>query len=845
MAILLVLCVGAVSAADADVANGVVLNDGPDLELNDTNSSITVSEFTKVDTNYDDVIIPVEVTDGNGTKLNVTKEDLNVILTYNETDSESSLIKNITDFTFENDTISFNIKDISKIISGEVLIDYKNECNATTNLVLFTSGISVQDTTDVNIDIYDVKIPIVIIDKDGNPITINKDDLKLVLDYKYTTDNVTENGTVNGTIDLNNTLNITDFSIENETILFNIVNIENITAGKVLISYKDDLNATTDLKFILECEIKVLTNESSTEYQNNYFVVELWDKVLNKTLEGKNLTFSLKGSSINFQFKTDKNGRVNVSGDYLNMFSGGNLPIGTGYEIIVSSGNDIIAKAQNITFNISAVKAKFSAKDYTSTYGSGVKWTVNLKNTNSGTSISDLATLRVYTNKKCTSKYLIGSFSVYTGTEIGMNLGPGTYYIKVYDGSSNYVASAYGPRKVVIKAVTAKISASAVTAYYKGNNTFKVKMVNKANGKALKGASVLLNIYTGSKFKSVQLTTDDKGYAYWTVSGISFAKHKVLVGSNVVSANIVTTSITYKKGKITISAPKVTNKCGLNQYLTIKATKTAEKTPLSNAKLTVKVYNSKGKLVKTFSATTDKNGTAKVNTKTLVAGTYKVIISYSSKYYAASKTIANDIVMQKQKTVVDAPTVTNICGEKAYFKIGVTKADGGNVISGITLTLKLYNSKGKLVKTYSVKTNANGVASLNTKSLAKGTYKVVISSSNQYYAVSKTVTKAIVMTKYPTVVNADPITAKYKKNGYFKVNITKDDNITPIDKLSVVVKVYKGSKLVKTYTTTTNADGIATINTKALAKGTYKAVISTNNVSYAVSKTIDKAIKIA
>ncbi|MCQ2737958.1 MAG: hypothetical protein MJ224_05070 [archaeon] len=839
MAVLLVLCVGAVSAADnADMANGVVLNDGD----NDTGSSIAVSNITKVNTENDDVIIPVEVTK-NGTVINVTKEDLSIVLGFTDSDKKEST-QNITDFTVVNNTISFNIKDIEKIVSGVVEINYLDECNAITNLEFYTPGIKVADTTNVNIDNYDVNVLVTVIDSEGNIVTIKKDDLKLVLDYTYKTNNITENGT-NETIDVNATLNIANFTVENNTVSFNIADIENLTAANLSISYKDNLNATTKLKFILECEIRVLEDQCSSEYQNNYFVVVLWDTVLDKPAAGKSVYFLFENSSMSIRwgYTTNENGTVNVSADTLNAFGGGAVPVGTGYRITVSPGEGIIATSKAINFNITAVEAVFSAPNYSSTYGSGAKWTVTLKNKKSGTTINDVATIKVYSNKKCTSKYLIGTFSVYTGSGVGMNLAPGTYYVKIFDGSSNYVASAYGYRTIVIKKVTAKISAKATTAYYKGNNTFKVRMVNKSTGKALIGASVLLNIYTGSKFKAVQLTTDDKGYAYWTVSGISIGKHKVLVGSNAVSSNIVTTYINYKKAPTTVSAPKVTNKCGLNEYLTIKVTRNVDKAALSGLALTVKVYNSKNKLVKTFSAKTDKTGVAKINTKTLAAGTYKVVITSSNKYYAVSKTVKSGIVMQKQKTVVTAPSVTNICGKKSYFKINVAKADGGKAISGLALTVKLYNSKGKLVKTYSLKTNANGAASINTYALAKGTYKVTISSSNKYYAVSKSVSNAIVMTKYSTKVVADNITAKYKTNGYFKVNITNAQD-EPINGLSVVVKVYKGSKLVKTYTTTTNANGIATINTKALAKGTYKVAISTKNVSYAVSKTINNAIKI-
>ena len=847
MAVLLVLCVGAVSAADnADMANGVVLNDGD----NDTNITIEVPD--SVDVNVDkDVKFDIDILKDNES-INFTKEDLTLNLTYNTT--ESIIIEN---YTLDKNVISFKVPVDFESAILNVLYKLNNETSVDSNITLNpVAKIIVTDIIQLD-ENKDVEFEINLLDIFGNNVTFTKEDIILDLYYFIDENNTLNKSNIDFNLSLKNltkTVNGTNITYEALVISFHIPEEEgNFTHALIGITYKngtdDEVNVNKTISFM---EIKVLKNESVLEYQNNYLVIQLVNNYLNKSVvANKTVTFKgdnvvIPGFIVSKQLVTDNEGKAKLCLDEL--YSGGDNIIGSGtYYIPVNTTYVVTVYVDNVvgkqcSCKINAPDAVFSAPNYSSTYGSGAKWTVTLKNKKSGTTIKDLATIKLYSNKKCTSKYLIGTFSVYSGNGVGMNLAPGTYYVKVYATGSNYKAATI-TKTIVIKKVTAKISAKATTAYYKGNNTFKVRMVNKSNGKALVGASVLLNIYTGKKFKAVQLTTNDKGYAYWTVSGISIAKHKVLVGSNAVPSNIVTTYINYKKAPTTVSAPKVTNKCGLNQYLTIKVTRNVDKAALSGLALTVKVYNSKNKLVKTFSAKTDKTGVAKINTKTLAAGTYKVVISSSNKYYAVSKTVKSGIVMQKQKTVVTAPSVTNICGKKSYFKINVAKADGGKVISGLALTAKVYNSKGKLVKSYSLKTDSKGNAYVNTKDLAKGTYKVTISSSNKYYAVSKSVSNAIVMTKYSTKVVADNITAKYKKNGYFKVNITNVED-KPINGLSVVVKVYKKSKLVKTYTTTTNANGIATINTKALAKGTYKVAISTKNVSYAVSKTINNAIKI-
>lgn len=121
-----------------------------------------------------------------------------------------------------------------------------------------------------------------------------------------------------------------------------------------------------------------------------------------------------------------------------------------------------------------------------------------------------------------------------------------------------------------------------------------------------------------------------------------------------------------------------------------------------------------------------------INMPKLNAGTYKVVIrdKGTSLYSFSSKTTTLEIT--KIKTSVKAPKITAKLKKSKYFK--VTVKSNNKAVKYIKIKVKVYT--GKKAKTYILKTNKKGVASLNTKKLKKGKHNVVISSGNVNYKVS-------------------------------------------------------------------------------------------------------------
>ena len=89
----------------------------------------------------------------------------------------------------------------------------------------------------------------------------------------------------------------------------------------------------------------------------------------------------------------------------------------------------------------------------------------------------------------------------------------------------------------------------------------------------------------------------------------------------------------------------------------------------------------------------------------------------------------------KTKTSVKAPKTTNSFNQSKYFKVTVKDKNTGVAISGIKIKIKVTGVN--FTKSYTLKTNKNGIVKIDTKRLLKGVYAVVISPANNKYIISK------------------------------------------------------------------------------------------------------------
>ena len=166
---------------------------------------------------------------------------------------------------------------------------------------------------------------------------------------------------------------------------------------------------------------------------------------------------------------------------------------------------------------------------------------------------------------------------------------------------------------------------------------------------------------------------------------------------------------------------------GATKYVTIKITD-KQGNPAKNVKFTVTINKHK------YYATSNANGIAKVKIPALNVGTYKVTISGANEYYNIKNAQTTIKVNKAKTTVILAKTVKKSKKLKITVKSKVTK----KAAKSIKIKVKVYT--GKKAKIYKLKTNKKGVAKLKTKKLTKGKHKLVITSLNKNYKISKKIT---------------------------------------------------------------------------------------------------------
>jgi len=323
----------------------------------------------------------------------------------------------------------------------------------------------------------------------------------------------------------------------------------------------------------------------------------------------------------------------------------------------------------------------------------------------------------------------------------------GTYSLTVNNNDSKNInnKSVDGSITILPKPVKVAVTVPS-TYYYNSGNIATIKVTDKSTGKAISGAIVLVQVYTGKKSQGYLYQTNSKGIINVNYAPAAVGSHKIVVtvADTRYSASAVTKTVSVKKASATISAPKVTGyyKSGKNLIITLKNSKT--KKPIYAAKLNIKVFISSNRYYN-YNGQTGLDGKLRISLDTFKPGTYKVVVAKGeSKNFTASQK-STSFVVKKAPVKLSPAKLTAKKGATKYFKVTVKNTKTKKVVSsGVKIKIKVYT--GKTSKTYTVKTNAKGIAQLNVKSLKVGTHKVVVSSGTSYVT-AKSATSSIKITK--------------------------------------------------------------------------------------------------
>ncbi|WP_406534531.1 Ig-like domain-containing protein [Methanobrevibacter sp.] len=161
---------------------------------------------------------------------------------------------------------------------------------------------------------------------------------------------------------------------------------------------------------------------------------------------------------------------------------------------------------------------------------------------------------------------------------------------------------------------------------------------------------------------------------------------------------------------------------------------------------------------------------------------------------------------------------THYAKSATYFKVTLKDKDG-KAISNQKISLKV---KGK---TYSAVSNSNGVASIKTKALAKGSYTVALTYAGSTSYSSSTLSKKV---KVLSSISGSDITRYYGRVSKYSVTFWKNNNALANTKVSFKVNGV-------TYTKTTNKNGVAKLPVN-LAPGKYIITVKNPYSKESVSK---------
>ena len=222
--------------------------------------------------------------------------------------------------------------------------------------------------------------------------------------------------------------------------------------------------------------------------------------------------------------------------------------------------------------------------------------------------------------------------------------------------------------------------------------------------------------------------------------------------------------------------------------------------PLANANVKITVNG------KDYSKMTDSRGIASLDMN-LKPGTYKVVATNPDTGYSLTNTV------RILSTIVSSD-MSKVYTDSRKFTATFYKSNG-KALAKKTVKFRING------KTYKVKTNSKGKASLSLKNLAKGTYKIIIYNAD---GLKKTNKVKVIKSSKTSLTSKDYLFLKKDKKRV-KVKLLNQFGYAPA-KGKVIKLAINGKKL----TAKTNAKGVATFKLPTLKSGVY-------NVKYTFSKS--------
>ena len=359
------------------------------------------------------------------------------------------------------------------------------------------------------------------------------------------------------------------------------------------------------------------------------------------------------------------------------------------------------------------------------------------------------------------------------------------FKVGTYSAVATMVGDAFEPTQASLKNIKivkapVKVSISGAKTSYDSGKKLKIKVVNSKTKKPMANVKVRMKVYTGSKSKTVTLTTDKSGIARYGYSKLSIGKHKITVtngDSKNMNMKAKSSSIKVSKAKTKVSFAKKTLTYK-KDVLSITIKNAASLKAVKGLKIKVKVKNN-GKY-KTYGLKTNSKGVANLNTKGLSMGSHPVSVSAANKKYRVSKSAKITVVKNKAKFVVSDVSSTR----DGNFTFTL-KDSNGKLLANKKVSIDVKDSKNKVVR-YFVTTDSNGVGTfaLSKLDIGKYTFKCSLSNDKNYpdaSAVSKVIIKKKSSITYTGCVHVYPGTLDMNEYTLFTIYLIDAETGEHID----------------------------------------------------------------
>ena len=311
--------------------------------------------------------------------------------------------------------------------------------------------------------------------------------------------------------------------------------------------------------------------------------------------------------------------------------------VGGDYKFTASNNDtkNIVNTSAKATVTILKIPVVINAKDVSVYYDS---YSYTIKVTKDGKTVSGVYLIvRIYTTSSKYEDYLFQTNSKGT-VSIGAPLDVGKHKIIINSADNRYEAKQV-TKTITVKKASATIKAPKVTDYYKGTKTFKIKLVNSKNKKAMYYSKLNVKIYVSkNRYYNYDGVTQADGYIRLSLNTLKPGSYKVEVtgkDKKNFDAKKVTSKIVIKKAPAKLSPKKLTAKKGAKKYFKVTVKNKKTKKVITGVKVKIKVYT--GKKAKTYTAKTNSKGIAKISTKKLKVGKHKVVVTSGDKYVTAKK----------------------------------------------------------------------------------------------------------------------------------------------------------------------------------------------------------------